>query len=1308
MGDMYFREAIHMIKRVLKKLSSLARKKLRFVGFNVPIVFFLIIGLSIIPIGMAFGEGEPEPTGNNIADLVEVFNVEFHTGSPGDEGTQLPNLTYTDGTSIKNGNFWIYFEWQLTDLLGGVENGDYFDVVLDLGLDSIEAEVATQVGTFAPIISLGDGSAAGTIKWINESTYQSQKRIVIRIALDDPEFTGLKGDGTEERRVAGTGVWGFQYKAGSGAGDKIVYWEIIVGENGLPTGTIPVDPEPPTTPDEQQNGKPNSNPYDEEEYGYEKIGGRLTLDSTPVIDTIFYWGIQINGHKHKTYEEWANCPDNHDNKTYNDDPPLPSDGNGNFLETFTIVDNGKNTAPTWLRNVTNVSGKPVIHTNAPLPVNRSEGYYGQTLGETSGPAYLKLFYVNSEYIWQDRIEREGSGYRTQPTDKIPEHQPTDGKTVGSYDPYYTTWVLKEGERSALMYAPNGSEAGGKYNNYLRPVPVEDIKAIRMTQNGFEIDMYTSGVLGETLAIGYMTKPATDETGNFNTEIGNSVSIVGVNDGDPLAGASGAVLIGGTIKGGKLASPNKGNFVIEKYDYNEAQKMPNVAFSVIVSSEDKELEAAAIALIATQKENSPTPGTLMTDANGKLSIKLPDLPWAGGKSLFLTITETAPEGHYAVKPFTVEIEPENGMVTVVTPGSGEGRFVQLAPDQFGVIVWNRSTEKDMSVYDAALLKWIKKVDREIGGETVPIYYNNEVNEDIVSVKNGDMILFRIDVFNHCYNELWISEIIDELPRGLVFDEDFTIAHIEPDKPAYTNKGLWELDSASGSEPVKIKYIGPKLYLEPWKGVIGEYPECRLPLVLKVAVPEDIADGTPLINFAKITKMENNKEEDVTDEDPTPENNEDIAIVKPNNELFISCEVDKDTIRRTSAAYVSPPGREGFDNIEDNERYRYDVNFRSTSNIAADEFVLDDPLENVKNGQVRLEMLVTPVVWGDVDGVYNLWYKTNKTKDTTVYDSTTTALDDGVEQRWKNVGYKLWAENLSATTRVKLEVAALGLDEDEYVTALRFEFGAVYVGFTSKNYSSVSLNGQHRDTNGDLTLAQEDLDKIEGLKARSARPNATPAAAPQTVTAQSEGNVFTKLFSGLFGKQTEPEEPAGQTEPVLVTALADTTPFGIGGPDDGVSPGDYVDWTPDPSRPDYSPGALNASGLSPISYLVSAPEPMEDEHIVSSASSMIAKGDLWDQDIDAVLTLQLTTFMMDPEEGLGLNQWSSFSDEIPKLAPTTLEGSVLSRTPRTFDEMKPGLWIAIALASAFGAMLLLRFYNMRKRRVAFEQRGRRYAR
>ena len=1284
-----------MIKRILKKLSLLARRKLRVVGVNIPIVFFLMAGLSILPIGMAFGEGDTEPSGKDLSNEIEIYDVEFHKAGSEDL-SPIPNLEYPDGTTIENGDFWLSFNWRLTDPDGEVAYGDYFDVTVDLGLESIAAEISQQrETTVAPIIYLADNTVAGSIRWINMTDYETQKRIIIRIELDEPGFGGIQG--SEDDPVRGRGVWGFQYKVTEET-TGAVYWQISVGESEDPVGGIIVKPKP-DNPNVSKGGNQNHNPYDEFESGYKKVGGRLTPNTTPFADTLFYWSVQINGHKHSTIEEWKNCENNTDDNPYNDDPPpVPIGEDGSFPATFTIVDTGRNTAPTWLREVTKSGSNPLVHPETAIQVDRNGGLYGQSLGETGGPAYLKLFYVNSDHIWNDRINYQGTPYATPANDTHPKHKPPYGDKVGAYDPYFTTWYLKEGERSSLMYAPNGSEPGGEYEGYLTPVPPSDIVAIRITQKGFEIEMVTSAVLGKTLAIGCMAKPATDESGDYNNEVGNSVAIKGVNDGNPVTSVSANVLIAGTIEGGRLSSPNRGSFVIDKRDYNTADRMEGVAFSVTASSENAELAQKANELIQSQM-NMNSPPALLTGSDGRLAIKLPDLPWGGDKNLILTITETAPEEHFAVKTFTVEIEPENGTVVSLTPGQGESHLVKLAPDRYGVEVWNRSKIKDMSVYDAALLKWVKKVDRVTEDGIVTVYYKDEVNEDVVSVKNGDIILFRVDVYNHCYNPLTITEIIDELPVGLVFEEDLTIAHIDPEMAAYTNKGLWELLPDDGTGIVKIKYVGPPINLEAWSGEIGKYPEGRLPLVLKVDVPESIPDGTKIVNFAKIKQMLDTDGEDVTDRDPTPENNEDDSAVVPYNGRFVSCEVDKDTIRRTSAAYVSPPGSEGFDNIEDNETYRYDVNFRSTSNISADEFVLDDPLECVSEGLVRLEMLVTPLVWGDEDGKYNLWYKTNKTKEGRLNDDTK-AVAEGVTQMWNNEGYELWKKDLRTTQRYKLMVSELELGEDEYLTGLRFEYGAVKVGFTSKNYKSKSQNGKHRAASGALVLPAGDLAKLDDLSTKGVKPSpaiVTAAAASETGSAaQSGGNAFKNFFAGLFGSGSSGGEPSENTQAPEAAA------FGTGGPYEPVEPGDYIDWTPDPSRPDYSAGAAEALGLAPISYLVSAVKPMSDEHIVTSAAARIAKGDYWDEDIDAVVTLQLNTFSLSAEEGLGLNQVSFFNDDIPKLSPDTLESAAIGRSARTFDEMKPLLFVVTAIASAFGIMLLLRFYNMRKKRVLLAQK------
>ena len=1286
-----------MIKRILKGLSSLTRRKLNFVGVNVPIVFIIIVGLSILPIGIAFGEGDEGPVGNDISGAVEIFDVEFHKAGQG-ESSQIPDLEYPDGTAIENGDFWLSFNWRLTDPDGAVAYGDYFDVTIDLGLDSIPAAVSEQLNvTVAPIIYLADNTVAGSIKWINYSSYGTDKRIVIRIELDAPTFKGIQG--SPENPVRGKGVWGFQYKVGEDATGGAVYWQVSVGESDDPVGGIIVIPKP-DNPNIEKGGNKKHNAYDEEEYGYKKVGGRLTPTTTPFADTLLYWSVQINGHKHATFEDWKNC-----NADDDDPPPVPIGEDGSYPSTFTIVDTGRNTAPTWLRDVTSSGGNPFVHTETAIQVDRGNGFYGARLGDTQGPAYLKLFYVNSEAIWKDRINFPGTLYFTPPNDKDPGHKPAPGEEVGPYDPYYTNWYLKEGERSALMYAPNGSGSGGAYEGYLTPVPPSDIVSIETTQTGFKIEMVSTAVLGKTMAIGCMAKPATDASGDYSNEVGNSVSIIGVNDGNPLTNVSAKVLIAGTIEGGKLASPNKGSFVIEKRDFNTMSRMGDVVFSIVASSENQALADLANELIESQR-NKNEPPVFVTGSDGKLSVKLPDLPWAGGKNLILTITETAPEGHFPVKPFTVEFEPENGTIISLIPGQGESHLVKLAPDQYGVEVLNRSTVEDKSFYDAALIKWVKKVDREINGEMANVYYSEEVNKGVVSVKDGDVILFRIDVFNHCFNPITIKEIIDEIPPGLVFDADLTIANNDPEKPAYTNAGIWELIDDDGSGKTKIKYIGEPIQLAKWEGVIGDYPEKRLPLVLRVEVPEGMPDGTAIVNYAVISEMlDTITGEDVTEKDPTPENNEDTAIVTPYNEIIISCEVDKDTIRRTSAAYVSPEGREGFDNV-DKEKYRYDVDFRSTSNIPADEFVLDDPLECVSEGQVRLEMVVTPLVWGDEDNSFNLWYKTNKSKEGNVY-SEATALKANVTQKWKNDGYELWKEGLTADERHGLLVSDLGLGEDEYITALRFEYGAVKVGFTSKNYSSKSLNGEHRTADGQLTLPQEDLDKLADLTTKGSKPSPAPATPAQDPAApaeeQSGGNFILNFFAKLFDRGDAEEGLPAYTPEEYSTA--ETAVFGTGGPIEPAGPGDHIDWTPTPANPYYAPGAVEATGLSPISYLVTAVKPMSDERIVTSAAARIAKDDLWDEDIDAVVTLQINTFSMDPNGESGLNKTSYFNDQVPRLDPNSLGTTQISRSPRTFDEMKPLLWVITAFVSAFCVLLLIRVYNIRKRRILLAQkRGR----
>ena len=179
---------------------------------------------------------------------------------------------------------------------------------------------------------------------------------------------------------------------------------------------------------------------------------------------------------------------------------------------------------------------------------------------------------------------------------------------------------------------------------------------------------------------------------------------------------------------------------------------------------------------------------------------------------------------------------------------------------------------------------------------------------------------------------------------------------------------------------------------------------------------------------------------------------------NEPISVSCEINKSTIELTSAGFKSLPKEGNIDNSAQGskELYRYDVDFRSTSNDWADEFVVIDYLEGVSADQIRIEELWTPVVWGDSNERYHLWYQTNFSIETTLYSDSFAASGDEYNpanpekiMRFDNKGWKLWLEDASTTQRQRLKVSELELGADEYITSLKLEFGRVRKGFTSKN-------------------------------------------------------------------------------------------------------------------------------------------------------------------------------------------------------------------------------------------------------------------
>ena len=184
------------------------------------------------------------------------------------------------------------------------------------------------------------------------------------------------------------------------------------------------------------------------------------------------------------------------------------------------------------------------------------------------------------------------------------------------------------------------------------------------------------------------------------------------------------------------------------------------------------------------------------------------------------------------------------------------------------------------------------------------------------------------------------------------------------------------------------------------------------------------------------------------------------------------------------------------------YCYTLDYRSTSTTWVDEFTVTDELECAEAGLARLTAVTTAQAWEDYDGLLNVWYQTNLTAEDHVDDSGANAtLTDGHENSWlsseetyENVGddgrvldytgWELWAADLSTTEATYLSVDDLGLEEGEYITAVRFEYGRVEEGFTTREegWDSETLKDAHddvddaSDANANATFSNE-LDGTE---------------------------------------------------------------------------------------------------------------------------------------------------------------------------------------------------------------------------------------
>lgn len=168
------------------------------------------------------------------------------------------------------------------------------------------------------------------------------------------------------------------------------------------------------------------------------------------------------------------------------------------------------------------------------------------------------------------------------------------------------------------------------------------------------------------------------------------------------------------------------------------------------------------------------------------------------------------------------------------------------------------------------------------------------------------------------------------------------------------------------------------------------------------------------------------------------------------------------------------------VSDEGFFDYSLDYRSTSSTWTDEFTVEDTLDAVSDGTAQLVGITTAQGWQDHDGKMNVWYTTDQTPADHVDDSGANAtLSDGHENPWlaedpngilgedgraiDYAGWRLWAADVSTTEATELKVADLGLAEGEHVTGIRFEYGRVEEGFTTRtgDWERENIKSGHDD-------------------------------------------------------------------------------------------------------------------------------------------------------------------------------------------------------------------------------------------------------
>lgn len=534
---------------------------------------------------------------------------------------------------------------------------------------------------------------------------------------------------------------------------------------------------------------------------------------------------------------------------------------------------------------------------------------------------------------------------------------------------------------------------------------------------------------------------------------------------------------------------RGKATILKRDAATGSALKGAVFEVVAQEDivapDGAVQAAqgeAVARITTGKDGT---------------AQVTDLPLGSGKARYAFVERTAPAGYVLdATPHAFTLSYQDSEMPVVTA------HVDVENQPVRVHIDKRVLGSDEALPNTTFELWQSDAAAEkleTGENVTQASDDREVIATSATDKEGALTWERLTPGTYFFHETEAapgfvrdtairSFNVDE--KGIVhgdgFDEgnritlenDFTRIDIskrditnEEEVPGATLSILDENGNTletwvSGTEPHRIERLSPGTYT----------------LVEKIT-PQSYDEG----NAVEFTVEETGEVQPVTFYDEPIE---------------ITGEVDKrQEIADPVADNVAPNGDNANTaavTVSDEGRFDYAIDFRSTSDTWVDEFTVTDTIDAAAQDIAVLESVTTPQAYEDYDGLMNVWYTTDKA-DASFTDTSgaNATASDGHENPWVNgerqldySGWVLWKADVPATEAQTLSVSDLGLPDGTRITGLRFEYGRVEAGFTSRleNWERDDLKDPHDDED-DIALTHPETFTVESSVGESV-PVATP--------------------------------------------------------------------------------------------------------------------------------------------------------------------------------------------------------------------------